>query len=448
MQMLLLLHTIKKVNALDNLIHYIIRFLLGNVYSPEIGMQIGYTSNEDDFHVYKLIIIPSKFFDSSIYGSIDSLPQLPLNTIDDIPLLFGTPKIEKQDNRLIIHADIIASAYFLLSRYEEFVRKDVRDNYGRFPGKESLPFRAGFIHRPLVDEYGKMLRKWLREAGVNIPEPKPEINKIYLTHDVDIPYYYKGRIKSTLKGLLTSNKQKTILKSFFGKPENDPAFTFPWLIKQDTLSQKTVGEDKCEVIYFFKSGGKTQEDKPVYNLKSNEIRYLFSLCKKSNATIGLHASFDAGANPALIKGEKNKLERATDVTIRYNRHHFLNCREPEDMQYLIDAGISDDFTMGYADVAGFRLGTCRPVNWINPVNKNVNDLILHPLTIMECTLDRPEYMGLDYQSALAYSKRLIDQTAKSNGDLVLLWHNSYIPIDSANWCRILYEELLRYLRNY
>ena len=33
---------------------------------------------------------------------------------------------------------------------------------------------------------------------------------------------------------------------------------------------------------------------------------------------------------------------------------------------MIRAGITDDFTMGYADIAGFRLGTCRSVRWINP----------------------------------------------------------------------------------
>ena len=430
---------------MDNLKHYIIRFLLGDACLHEASALIGYTSNEEEFHKYKLIILPSHFFDTSVYGSSNSIPQLPLNTLEDIPLLFGSPKIELINDRLIVHADIIASSYFLLSRYEEFVRKDIRDKYGRFPGKESLPFRAGFIDRPLVDEYGSLLRKWLREVGIDIPEPKLAINKIYLTHDVDVPYFYKGRIKSALKGFLTTNKQKTILRSFFGRPENDPAFTFPWLIKKDQSLQKLVGKEACETIYFFKSGGKTHEDNPVYNLDSKEIQYLFSLCKKEGATIGLHASFEAGINPTLIPSEKIRLEKATNSVINYNRHHYLNCREPEDMQQLIDANISDDFTMGYADVSGFRLGTCRPVNWINPADKSVNELILHPLTIMECSLDRPEYMGLNYESALAYSKKIIDQTLKSNGDLVLLWHNSNVA-GTQNMYAALYENLLIYIR--
>lgn len=430
---------------MEKLIKYIIRFLLADEDSSEVGDLIGYTAADfTDNQKYRIIFVPSGFFDNQVYGSEKSLPTLPLKEICNIPLLFGHPEIKDVGGQLIIHADIIASTYFLLSRYEEYVRKEVRDIHGRFPGKESLPYKVGFIDRPIVDEYGKLLRSWLRKVGIDIQEPKSGLNKIYLTHDIDIPFLYKGRIKSTLKGLLTTKNQKTILKSFFGKKENDPAFTFPWLIEQDNQLKQLVNQE-CEVVYFFKTGGKTQQDKPVYDLHSKDIQELIDLCKKSQAALGLHSSYDAGMHPALIKKELKALELATNVTIKYNRHHFLNCREPEDMQYLVEAGISDDFTMGYADVAGFRLGTCRAVSWINPIDKMVYPLTLHPLTIMECTLDQPYYMNLNYDEAIAYCKSLIDQVYLHNGDLVLLWHNNNI-IELNNLYSGLYKELLNYIK--
>ena len=97
-------------------------------------------------------IVPSGFFDEDVYGTPKSLPILPLKEIEGVPLLFGEPEIERRGKRLIIYADIIASAYFLLTRYEEIVRREVRDQFGRFPGMESLPYRAGFIHRPIEAE--------------------------------------------------------------------------------------------------------------------------------------------------------------------------------------------------------------------------------------------------------------------------------------------------------
>ena len=173
-------------------------------------------------------------------------------------------------------------------------------------------------------------------------------------------------------------------------------------------------------------------------------------CKTEKARIGLHTSYDAGKNPALISTEKELLERQTGKSVIYNRHHYLASREPEDMAWLEKAGITDDFTMGYPDVAGFRLGTSRPVHWIDPENRRISPLVLHPLTIMECSLNEPVYMNLDYEDALDYSIRLTKQVARSNGELVLLWHNDSIstqvkPNISVDWQRKLFAAIIEEL---
>lgn len=56
--------------------------------------------------------------------------------------------------------DFVASAYFLMSRYEELLNPE-RDEHGRFPGKVSVPYRNHFIDRPIVDEYSRWLRSHL-----------------------------------------------------------------------------------------------------------------------------------------------------------------------------------------------------------------------------------------------------------------------------------------------
>jgi len=62
--------------------------------------------------------------------------------------------------------------------------------------------------------------------------------------------------------------------------------------------------------------------------------------------------------------------------------------------------------MGYADMAGFRLGTCRAVHWINPVKKELTSLKLHHLTIMDVTLSEKKYMYMNAHDALQYCKVL------------------------------------------
>ena len=223
-------------------------------------------------------------------------------------------------------------------------------------------------------------------------------------------------------------------------------------MEQDKALLDVLGKEKVQAIYFFKAnGGKDQEDKPIYNLYSKNIQLLLQQCKSSHATIGLHSSYEAGKHPLLITEEKKELEKATKELIKYNRHHFLSIREPEDYDILEKAEITDDFTMGYADVAGFRLGTCRPVRWINPKTKQLSPLILHPLTIMECSLSEPNYMNLKYEEALTYCLQLAKQVATHNGEFILLWHNDTItsqvaPALSVKWQQQLYQSLINELK--
>lgn len=425
-------------------LHYIIRFLLGEDIPGEIVAAVGYTSNSKQYDRYSIVIVPSGFFKNHTYGTTASLPELPLQEIEGTPLLFGTPKIEMVRDTLVIHADLIASTYFLITRYEEIIQRNLRDEHGRFPGKQSLPYRAGFLHRPIVDEYRLLLRKWLRQYGLNIPEIPKKPKHIYLTHDLDAPTLYR-----TWKGVVRSIREgRGIVRSLqgrYGPVEDDPYYTFPWMFEQNNILREQLGKDICQAILFIRSGGKSKQDKPHYSLRSNDMCKLISSTLANDMKIGLHSSYQAGMDPSLVGKEKAILEDSVGKSIRLNRHHFLDSREPEDMTHLEAAGITDDFTMGYADVAGFRLGTSYPVRWINPVSRRLSSITLHPLTLMDCTLEEKKYMGLDYEEALAYSLSLAEQVKNVGGELTILWHNTSAQENNKSYLRKLYSHLLNEL---
>jgi len=429
---------------IDRTVQYLIRFLAGDDISRVVVSSIGYTADPSLFHNYNLVIIPSGFFNSGTYGNPSSLPALPLQEIEGIPLLFGSPKTEVVGATLVVHADILASTYFLISRYEEMVRRQVRDEHGRFPGKESLPYRAGFIHRPIVDEYRILLRKWLKQTNLRLPEVKTDIRKVYLTHDVDAPFLYRSW-KGFMRSLRDKRGLKASIQSKWGPVESDPYYTFPLIFKEEHRIQELLGKKNCKSVYFFKSGGKDKCDKPLYCLKNKDIRSLLEKVFSNRASVGLHSSYQAGRQPSRIDKEKEKLEKAIQKKVSYNRHHFLACREPEDLGLLEASRITDDFTMGYADVAGFRLGTSYPVRWINPVNRRLSPLILHPLQIMDCTLIESKYMGLDYEEAEAYCLDIIRQVKAVGGELSLLWHNTSFAENENSYLSGLYTVLLNEL---
>ena len=435
---------------MNQIIEYILHFLLGDEIPSEIVSLIGYNSNKEEFHRYKIVIMPSTFFSPEVYGTKDSLPKLPLQIWEEAPILFGDALTENVDDTLVLHADLIASTYFLISRYEEMIRPENRDVHGRFPGKESLPYRAGFIDSPLVDEYGKLLRNLLREKGCDIPESPKQIRNIYLTHDIDqLSHYrnFRGFMGGLLRGIQRPKEGNKAIKSYFGGLKNDPWYTLPWLFKLDNSVRQVLGADRCKAIAFIKvGGGKRKEDKPFVTHHIQDFQSLINLCKKKNITFGLHSSYEAGINPQRIVDEKKHLERISKKTIFYNRYHFLNSREPNDMQALIEVGITDDFTMGYADVAGFRLGTCRPVKWINPSTQQLTSLTLHPLAIMDSSLSDKRYMFLNAHEAYEYCIRLINMVESWNGELVLLWHNTSVEDNPRSYHRKLYQDIIKYLK--
>lgn len=432
---------------MKKVIAYIIRFLVGDKKTASLCSLVGYTNDVRLFSRYKVVIIPSDFFKEGVYGTEVSIPYLPLQELAGVPLLFGKPELEWVDETLVVHADIIASAFFLLTRYEEIRYREKRDQHGRFPGKDSLPYRAGFLDRPVVDEYGVLLRGWLKQTGVQVPESQPQIKKVWLTHDVDAPFFcrsFRHVIRETIKGQGLKSAM-----AFYRRPlTDDPYYTFPWLAEQDVALREKIGKERCASILFFKSGkNRSKQDRPYCNLQTMEMQELIALCKTEKIVVGLHSSYEAGKNPKSIESERDTVERAAKQKVKYNRHHYLSLREPEDMEWLEKAGITDDFSLGYADVSGFRLGTSRPVRWINPITRRLSPLVLHPLTVMDVTLSEEKYMHMDYESALTYCRKLIQQVAQMNGELVLLWHNDTVSeLGKTPWLRSLYVQLLEDLK--
>ena len=422
---------------MSKIIDYIIQFLIRDEHNAH---HVGYCNDKTQWSKYKVVIVPSNFFDDDIYGTQKSMPSLPLQEIEGIPLLFGTPKIEKFENTIICHADIIASTYFLISRYEEFINPNTnRDTHGRYIGKQSIPAKANFIHRPIIEEYGELLRNLLEQIGISLPPIPQKINYIYLTHDVDSITNYR-RLRGLIGGILRRENLITILKSLINI-KNDPAYTFTWILRQDNLLPTATQ------IYFIKATrNATGFDRPTYNLQGKNFKYLIKEILKSspNAIFGLHASYKSGDTPDIIHDEQRLLQYAIEnQQVTTARHHYLRSLQPNDMESLIDAHITDDFTMGYADVAGFRLGTCRPVRFINPKTKRLTSLTLHPLTMMDCSLSETHYMNLNYKEALSYAQTLIKQTQKYNGDLCLLWHNTRFSND--NYHSQLYSQIIKSL---
>ena len=436
-------------DKLSGCVEYTLELLLGKDFRqqhPEVKI-LYQKAKENISGAAVLYIVPSGFFGKE-YGKPASLPFLPLKQIDNIPLLFGNPKVERKDNQLVVHADIIASTFFLVTRYEEVARRDFRDEHGRFPGKESLPYRAGFIDRPIVEDYAVLLRKWLSELGIEICDPKRDFS-VFLTHDVDNPRKYwriSQPLRQVAKAFLGREPFSNIIESTLVPLglKKDPYDNIDELIELAESFDKKACIPTRQSIYFFRIGGSSKYDKEHYTNKTL-IQDIIKRVRRSGATVGLHTSYSAGLNSELIEKEKLALEAVCGFSIRHNRHHYLTWREIEDGWALAETGINWDSTLGYADVAGFRLGVCRPIELFDPIRMEPFDIEEHPLIVMDGTLNFPNYMNLEEDEAFDYCRRLIAQTRKHNGEFVMLWHNDRLVRRYKNYHPRLYIKLLEEL---
>lgn len=410
------------------MINYVLEFLLG---STEYVRYVGYSKDSTEWNNYKVVIVPSSFLEEHKEGKVQ-MPQLPLKQLDGMPILFGEPQVKLVENTLVVYADLVASAVFLLSRYEETLVSE-RDLHGRFQAKSSLLYKAGCLMRPLVDEYGSWLRAQLQSMGVGMQLPNTSL-KITLTHDVDEPFAHRS-LKSLLGGIMRG-ETKTAWYNFTHALEQNSYYTFPWIVSQEA---KLPFADK---IYFMRMPLQPcQQDKPYVSYQSKDMRALVALLKKNKVQIGLHASYFSGENPQKIGQEKIELETAIQQSITTNRYHFLRTCLADDMSYLADAGIKDDYTLAFADQVGFRLGTCRPVAFISPKTLKTGNLTLHPLTMMDATLFC--YMQLSLDDAFKQACCLIETVRQYGGELVLLWHNTMLqPQQPSCLC---YQKILEYL---
>jgi hypothetical protein len=420
------------------LFNYILDFLAR--FTVSSTGTVAYSSDFNYSEKTKIIIIPAvENFD------IQAIPEAPFPLLEGVPVLYGKPHTEKVNGKLIVYADIIVSSFFLLSRYEEILKPEQRDIHKRFIAKHSVVFTEGYGLRPIVDEYSGLLRKWLMEAGVDVPPLIKGFSKVYLTHDIDQPFLFRNvyiTFKQCIINIINYHYNKHPIRKFLDGSIDD-YFTFPRIIGYDNNLRKSLQKIPVKSIYFVITAGTFLKQKKYYNFFSKKVFRLISYLKESNVELGLHISYEGGLHPQKIKKEAERLKKVLAADSLISRNHYLLWREPEDISEMEKAGITDDFTLGYADHIGFRVGTCRPYRFINPRTKELTNVIIHPLEIMDGTLHGDTYMNLDYANALTLCKKLIDQVYKHSGELVLLWHNT--EFIGENYQEKLYKTLLEYI---
>ena len=87
--------------------------------------------------------------------------------------------------------DLLAGIFYCITRYEEYLPHK-KDPYGRYSHENSLAFREGFLHLPLINIWLEDFRNLLKEKYPDLQLPTPSF-QLQLTYDIDIAWSFKNK---------------------------------------------------------------------------------------------------------------------------------------------------------------------------------------------------------------------------------------------------------------
>jgi hypothetical protein len=347
-----------------------------------------------------------------------------LTNIDNGKKWKGLPVIFQAPDDSSIPFDIFSSVFYFLSRYEEYLPFKA-DNHGRFPSKEGIPYRLGVLDKPIADLWMNSFGEYLENTfGENIKIKKHQF-EFESTIDIDNAWAFRHKGFFRTLGAIFRGGQKMETRNFryqvlMGNQE-DPYFQYP---KMDMIHDEYGIKPK----YFFLVGPYGRYDRNV-RPGNNAFRELVYQIAAHNDT-GLHPSYASLSNPIKISKEKKILEEITGRDVLSSRQHYLRMQLPSTYRSLTQAGIKNDYTMGFADSSGFRAGTCRPFRFFDLDSNKATKLTVYPFQVMDTGLRYYEKLGPG--EAVQKISGLMDITREAGGTFRCLWHNESFS-EWAGW---------------
>lgn len=406
-------------------VEYIFNFLITKI----LGSEVIFTLEQEEFLSSNFPKINYSFnnFGTGLFLKAHKIlfeNTIQIQEIDHVEyqglnLFFST------DPNSFLPFDPFASAFYLITRYEEY-NPGKRDEHDRFPDSDNLLVKNELHEKPVVD----YMAYWIAGTITAIfPEFKPRKRSFQFltTIDIDNAWAYKnksilivagGAIKAAIQGRWKEVVERLAVSMGL---KSDPYDTYQYILK-------TYKELLNHILFFFLIGDRSNFDKNV-SYKNKKYRELISGIS-SVCEVGIHPSYASNQNSRMVDEEIIRLENIIQKPVRKSRQHYLKLEFPGTYNKLAKSGITDDYTMGFASLAGFRAGTCTVFPFFDLSKNQSSDLMIHPFQLMDVAL--ANYMHLNPEAAGELCQNLMKEVKKVDGTFISLWHNESLN-DKGKW---------------
>lgn len=419
-----------------------LRYTAKLIFEQLLGLPLRFTQDRDKYlqtHTAKInysrVPLQSGIFiqSANLLFETDIFQQdFKTSTHQGVPIFFLSGKQSQ------LPFDPLAATFYVVSRYEEYI-PFIADDHNRFPAEESLLFKLGGLHIPVVNAYAEWLAELLLENHPKLEVTKPQYRFIN-TVDIDNAAAYLGKgifrvLGSYARDLVQFNFSEIWKRTrcIFGF-DKDPFETFDWVLQL----QERYEFNSIFFVLFSRLG---QYDRSLTRHSVRLHRYVKGI--GDYCEVGIHPSYRSNDDIALLEEELYSLERVLRKDVNKSRQHYLKLSFPVTYRNLLELEITDDYSMGFSTHSGFRAGICTPFNFYDLELEVETQLTVHPFPFMDGNFIYGE--KLNPEQAWEEIANYIRIYKKYGGELVTVWHNRLFSEKEPEWegWNAVYEKMVK-----
>lgn len=307
--------------------------------------------------------------------------------------------------------------------------------------------------RAWVNRIALFLRAWTAHiAGVEEVKlfgPLPGV-ELLLTHDVDaVAKTWAIRLKQT--AFLGLNTLRLLMRGQLGEAGARLSRALRFLFMRDdwwTLDEMQEMERRAGLRSQFnfyadaraKSLSRWLFD-PGYNVTVPRLVGLLNSLIRGGWRVGLHQSYDAWEDPALMRQQKERLQSLLPVSVSSCRQHWLRFSWKKTWRAQAEAGFREDTTLMFNDRPGFRVAAALEWTPWNVAQGEEGAFKALPTVLMDSHFY--DYQPMSAAARRAALKHWLSEVVAVGGQAAVLWHPH--TISAAYGWREGFQDLLEEL---
>lgn len=394
---------------------------------PKTEYSIHFCDRSDSYEIKygtKSIIIEDHFFlrfpEPLSYLHQDNIPTS-LNFFHafelEIPIIYGEDRIKEEPDHITIGLDVFASAFFMLSRWEEYCMG--RNETGRCKSVTLFCSHFCIDKRPIVHEYEELLRLLFAKIGLSYPNTR-EYN-VVMTHDID------GILTPTIFDIAKAwYRQKR-----HGMPKKTPTVLsakdmlvykkhYPNAYRQFQRYIDICKKYQVEEWFYFKVCDSGEEE-CTYRYDDRRLKRIVRRLKSEHSNqikLGFHPSQSTFNNEEQWMKELIRIKEVLGNDIQYGRNHHMlyNCETNQAWERSNISVISNQAVVP----VGFRSGIAVAYQLFDIYERRPMMLKEVPTPIIDSSIRLYHYQS--EEAMLSDVDDVIESVKRHRGTLLLTWH--------------------------